>query len=153
MLRRPFVLQKLSRPAAGDWGGLYFGPVSSGSVDHALITFAGGITPVEGGFSSFNAVEIQQADVRLTNSVLEKNADGSEAARNNVRFSNDEATIYVRGAQPVIVNNIIRDGGGAAISINANALNSDLVHDWGRSTGELARTGDFLGESGRVGAQ
>ncbi len=145
-----FVLQKMSRPVAGDWGGLYFGPVSLGSVDHALITYAGGITPVEGGFSSFNAVEIQQADVRLTNSVLEKNADGSEAPRNNVRFNNDEGTIYVRGAQPVIVNNIIRDGGGAAISINANALNSDLVHDWGRNTGELSRTGDFLGNQGAL---
>ena len=34
------------------------------------------------------------------------------------------ATIYVIGAQPVIVNNIIRNNAGDAISINANSLNA-----------------------------
>ena len=34
------------------------------SIDHALITFGGGVTSVAGGFSGFNAVEIHQAEVR-----------------------------------------------------------------------------------------
>ncbi|MEX2142880.1 MAG: NF038122 family metalloprotease [Pirellulales bacterium] len=144
----PFVLTKFVVPEVGDWGGLYFGPVSTGSVDHALITYAGGVTPVEGGFGGFNAVEIQQADVRLTNSVLENNDNGTRAGRNNQRFFNDETTIYVRGSQPVIVGNTIRNNEGAAISTSANALNSDRVHDWGRSTGALGLTGNFPGNFG-----
>src|SRR6185295_2676398 len=36
--------------AAGDWSGLFFGPLSTGSVDHALITFGGGSSTIEGGF-------------------------------------------------------------------------------------------------------
>ncbi|HJS06598.1 MAG TPA: NF038122 family metalloprotease, partial [Pirellulales bacterium] len=148
----PFVLRKIILPAPGDWGGLYFGPVSRGSVDHSLITFAGGTTSVEGGFASFNAVEIQQGDVRITNSFLEDNANGTESGRGVGRFNNDEAVIYVRGAQPTIVGNIFRnnDPGNAtaAISINVNALNSDLNHDLGRSTGPLGRTGDFVGNFG-----
>ena len=144
----PFTLTRFVVPEAGDWGGLYFGPISSGSVDHALITHAGGIIPEEGGFGSFSAVEIQQAEVRITNSVLENNDDGSELSRNNQRFFNDDTTIYVRGAQPVIVGNTIRDNEGAAISTSANSLSSDRVHDWGRSTGALDRTGNFPGNFG-----
>ncbi len=137
----PFVLSETARPAPGDWGGLYFGPVSHGSLDHAVITFAGGTTAVEGGFASFSPVEIQQADVRLTNSVLEENLGGRGAGRGIGRFDNDTSIIYVRAAQPVIVNNIIRNNDtgddAAAISINVNAVNSDGVHDTGRSTGAL----------------
>jgi hypothetical protein len=147
-----FVLTKIITAAPGDWAGLYFGPLSQGSVDHALITMGGGTTRVEGGFASFNAVEIQQADVRLTNSVLEDNASGRGAGRGTGRFDNDFATIYVRGAQPIIVNNVIKDNSpgddAGAISINVNALNSDSVLDLGRSTGALERTGDFLGNFG-----
>ncbi len=99
----PFVLTKIILPVAGDWGGLSFGPVSQASIDHSLITFAGGITRVEGGFASYNAVEIQQADVRLANSVLENNDNGRASGRGLGRFNNDSAVIYVRAAQPVIV--------------------------------------------------
>ena len=50
--------------------------------------------------------------------------------------------IFIRGAQPVIINNVIQDNdtgnplsNTAAISINVNSLNSKQVTDWGRSTG------------------
>jgi len=43
----------------------------------------------------------------------------------------------VRGAQPILVNNVIRDNDGVAISINVNALNSELVVDSGRQTGYI----------------
>lgn len=132
----------------GDWGGLIFNAVSSASIDHALITFAGGQTPLEGNFSVFNAIEVHQARLRLTNSILEKNASGRATDDRNGRGTNKDAVIFVRGAQPIIVNNIIRNNnldrlGSAAptnvISINANALNSDSLQDYGRSTGVSER--------------
>jgi hypothetical protein len=133
-------------PEEGDWGGLFFGPLSIGSVDRALITFAGGSTTIEGGFARFNAVEIHQADVRLANSTLERNAAGGESSNRAGRGSSTPAVIFIRGAQPVIVNNIIQNNdtqpqtGGprkntAAISINVNALNAKFVTDSGRSRG------------------
>ena len=54
----------------GQWGGIFFNAMSTGSLDHVLISFAGGQTPIEGGFDQFAALEIHQADVRLTNSLL-----------------------------------------------------------------------------------
>ena len=132
----------------GDWGGLFFGPLSIGSVDHALITFGGGATTIEGGFAEFDAVEIHQAQVRIANSVLEDNAAGGDTSIRAGRGSATEAVIFIRGAQPVIVNNVIRNNDTiasddpdaplkvtAAISINVNALNAKLVTDLGRSTG------------------
>ena len=41
-----------------------------------LITFAGGDTPIEGGFAYFNPVEIHEAKVRIANTTFEDNADG-----------------------------------------------------------------------------
>ncbi len=147
-----FSLTKTNQPAAGDWAGLVFGPLSHGSLDHALITFGGGTAAVEGGFASFNPVEIQQADVRLVNSVLEVNDGGRSASRGLGRFDNEDAVIYVRAAQPVILNNIIRDNDASedtsAISINVNALNSEAVSDMGRSRGTVDRTSDFVGNRG-----
>ena len=132
----------------GDWGGLFFGPLSIGSVDHALITFGGGATTIEGGFAKFNAIEIHQAQVRVANSTLERNAAGGDSSSRAGRGSTTRAVVFVRGAQPVFVNNIIQNNDTqtllaanevvkttAAISINVNALNAKLVTDQGRSTG------------------
>lgn len=133
-----------SAPVAGDWGGFYFHPTSKGSIDRALITFGGGDTPIEGGFAHFSAVEIRQADVRITNSVLEHNADGFESASDrNGRGVNAASTIFVRGAQPIVVNNIIRDNRGDVISIDANSMSADLLGDRGRSTGAIDRFSTF----------
>jgi len=60
----------------GQWGGLIFNAGSTASIDHALITYGGGRIPIEGDFDQFNAIEVHQADLRLTNSVLENNAAG-----------------------------------------------------------------------------
>lgn len=129
--------------APGDWGGLYIGHSATGSIDHAHIAFAGGLTRVEGSFAQFNAIEVHQGELRLTHSLLENNANGrggqSEPMREG-RGVNDEGAIFVHGAQPVIVGNRIRDTEGergAAININLISLNSELVTDWGRSTGAL----------------
>jgi len=123
--------------APGDWGGIYFSPTSKGSIDHALITYAGGSIPIEGGFDSFNAIEIHQAQVRITNSSLLSNASGKSSGTRNGRGANDAAVIYVIDAQPVLVNNIVQNNQGAAISVNVNSLNNALTPDWGRSTGVI----------------
>ena len=127
----------------GDWSGFFFNPVSTGSFDHATITYAGGISSTEGSFNNFNAVEIYQATVRIADSILERNAGGADSTNRNGRGSNAAAAIYVIGAQPVIVNNIIRNNAGDAIDINANSLNAINVPDWGRQTGALGRFTQF----------
>ncbi|MCA9064142.1 MAG: DVUA0089 family protein, partial [Planctomycetaceae bacterium] len=63
-------------PSPGNWGGLYIGHMGSVSLDYALITFAGGIVPLEGNFAGFNAVEIHQAKARIRNTIFESNASG-----------------------------------------------------------------------------
>jgi hypothetical protein len=135
----------------GDWGGLIFNAGSSASIDHAIITFGGGRIPIEGDLNQFNAIEVHQADFRLTNSVLEENASGLASSTRNGRGMNSEAVVFVRGAQPIIVDNIFRNNtvhdnthtpsrtptGTSMISINANALNSGVQSDYGRTTGRL----------------
>ncbi|MBI2477765.1 MAG: pre-peptidase C-terminal domain-containing protein, partial [Planctomycetia bacterium] len=125
----------VSLGAKGDWSGLMFNHVSSGSIDHALITFAGGSSAIEGTSATFNPIEVHQARLRLANSVVEQNAGVAAGSTRKGRGSNDAATIFVRGAQPIIVNNIIRHNTGSVISINANALNSVELADYGRATG------------------
>ncbi len=75
-----------TQPQAGDWAGLYFGHASSGSVDQAFFAYAGGITKIEGSFTGFNTVEIHQAEVRITNSVFDDNADGMGGQATANRF-------------------------------------------------------------------
>jgi hypothetical protein len=121
----------------GDWGGIYFGPASEGSFDHAQITFAGGFANIEGGADNFNAIEIRQADVRIANSTLADNAGGTATTNRNGRGTNTAATIYVLGAQPVLINNVIENNKGDAINIDANSFTSDITPDPGRSTGAV----------------
>ncbi|MAD79946.1 MAG: hypothetical protein CMJ50_03755, partial [Planctomycetaceae bacterium] len=135
----------------GDWGGLYFGHTASGSIDHALITYAGGVVPLEGDFAAFNAIEIQQADVRIRNSVIEMNDAGTGGSAPSDRFgrlNNSAAAIYVRGSQPVILDNVVRDNDGPAISINANSFNYGLAKDTGRSTGAVDVVRNFFDNQG-----
>jgi hypothetical protein len=136
-----------STPATpGDWGGVFVGHGSSGSLDYNRISFGGGTTRVEGGFSSFNAVEVHQADFRLANSRIEKNASGVLANIQDPsrvgRGTNDEAAIFVRGAQPIVVNNRISDNAGAALHIDVNSLNNTFIQDHGRSVGAIQPGGD-----------
>lgn len=133
-------------PAAGDWGGLFAGPASAVSIDYALLTFGGGTTKIEGTFKAFNILEIHQADVRLAHSVLEQNGTGVGGQGPDDRFGrgfNEAATIYVRGAQPVLLDNLIRDNAARAITINANSFTPDLIDDPGRSTGMVGVAGAF----------
>lgn len=132
----------------GDWGGLAFGPTSSASIDHAIITYGGGPVSIEGGFATFNPLEIRQADVRLTNSYIAHNATGLDTSNREGRLRNQAATVFVRGAQPIIVQNIFDDNQGATIHINVNALHSFLRPDSGRSTGLADRFEQFAVNAG-----
>ncbi|MBT7256111.1 MAG: tandem-95 repeat protein [Planctomycetaceae bacterium] len=132
-------------PAApGNWGGLYAYPGSSISLDNVVVAYAGGVNRIEGDFAGFNAIEIHQANARITNSVFELNANGRAAVGPANRFGrgqNAPSVIFVRNTQPTILNNTIRNNttdqvaNTAAISINANSLNYQLNTDLGRSTG------------------
>jgi len=127
-----------SVPVAGDWGGIYIGHTGSGSFDHVLLSYAGGITELDGDFAAFNAIEIHQAEVRIANSILENNADGRGGTAPVERLGrgrNEAATIFVRGAQPVIIDNTFEGNEGPVVNINVNALNFELNGDTGRTTG------------------
>jgi len=137
-----------STPIPGDWGGIYFGPTSSGSVDQAYIGFAGGAVDVDGHKYNFSPVEIQQAQVRVANSVFEHNTGDIDPGNRDGHGPVSAATMFVRGAQPVIINNVIRDNPSPAISINVNALNSNYVVDWGRSRGETRRVLEYADNRG-----
>ncbi|HUE72938.1 MAG TPA: GEVED domain-containing protein [Pirellulaceae bacterium] len=134
-------------PVAGDWGGLRFNPTAIGSVDWAKLYFGGGSIPIEGGFAPFNLVEIYQADVRIANSFLESSASGQTSQNRAGRGDNADAVIFVRGAQPVIVNNVFRNNDANAISINANAMQATVLADYGRSTGLIGLRGGLFGRT------
>ena len=141
-------------PVAGDWGGLYFAPASQGSIDYAVIAYAGGLTRVEGSFAGFNAVEARQAVLRLTHSILEYNANGrggqAEPTREG-RGVNGEGAVFVRAAQPIIVENIIRNTDGfhsPAVNIDVNSLSQALLTDWGRATGSIRRIAKYQDNHG-----
>ena len=139
---------------AGNWAGIISRHLGEVSIDNAVITFGGGESRIPGGFASFNAIEAYQSSLRLTNSVIENN--GSGAARpgttnRDARGVNEEAVIFVLASQPVILNNAIRNNAvadTAVISIDANAMNTKRVVDYGRSTGSNERESIGLGNFG-----
>ena len=133
----------------GDWGGLYIGNAASASIDYAVIAGAGGTTRVEGGFASFNAIELQQGTLRLANSRLEQNADGrGDLFGDRVgRNDNGSGTVFVRASTPIITNNVFIGGEGAALSFDLNSLSNAEIVDPGRSTGNIDRS-SIIGNSG-----
>ncbi|MEO2018588.1 MAG: hypothetical protein ABGZ53_29910, partial [Fuerstiella sp.] len=121
------------------------------SVDQALITHAGAVVPLESNFAGFNPIEIHQAKGRIRNTVFENNAAGLGGTAPGNRFDlfpHSSGTIFVRGSQPIIIDNIFRDNSGPVININTNALNSDIVTDPGRSTGMVDRQTGYIDNQG-----
>ena len=59
---------------AGQWGGVFVGLNATASLDNVYLGFAGGTTPIEGGFADFNPLEVHRGNLRLANSRLEYNA-------------------------------------------------------------------------------
>ncbi len=140
-----------TRQGVGDWGGLVARHLSSMSIDHALIAFGGGTTSVPGGFAGFSAIEFQQAEGRVANSVIEFNASGvggNLAGSRAGRGANASAAIFVDASQPIIIDNIIRDNLATAINIDADSLKATSRQDVGRQTGDVGIRPGALANSG-----
>jgi large repetitive protein len=138
-------------PAPRDWGGIYMAPTSTLSVDHGRFTYGGGVTRLEGTFKAFNTIELHQAEGRIANSLFEDNADGMGGQGPGTRFgrlSNSPATIFTRGTQPIIINNIFRDNAGSAIRIDVNSMTDQLIGDTGRQTGAAERNVSYIANRG-----
>ncbi len=140
-----------NNPAPRDWGGIYMSPTSQLSVDHARFSYGGGVTKLEGTFRAFNTIELHQADARIANTIFEDNADGTGGQGPGTRLgrlSNSPATIFVRGTQPIIIDNIFRDNVGSAIRIDVNSMTDELIGDIGRQTGLAERDPNYLANRG-----
>ncbi len=95
-------------PAPRNWGGIYASPGSNVSLDHSQVSYAGGITRLDGTFRAFNALEIQQATARVANTLFSFNEDGVGGQGPSTRFGrleNESAVIFVRGSSPIFLNN------------------------------------------------
>ncbi len=130
------------KPKPGSWGGIYVGNSSSASIDQALIAGAGGVTRIDGGFASFNAIEVHQGELRLTNSQVEQIADGRGTVNNDDpnragRSANASGVIFVRGAQPIVIRNDFVAFEGPALSFDVNSFVWNEVSDYGRSRGVI----------------
>ena len=130
-------------PAHGDWAGIYAGPTSSVSIDQAVISYAGGISLIEGGETrGFVPLQLQQAEGRITNTRFEFNDSGQDGAGPVGRFGRLSAapsTIFIRGSQPIIVGNTFVDNDGSIIDIDVDSLDGDRRIDVGRQTGAIER--------------
>jgi hypothetical protein len=130
-------------PSPGDWSGIYAGPNSTVSFDHSTVAYGGGISLLEGGQGrGFAALELQQADGRVTNSRFEFNANaqaGSGPVGRFGRLSVTEATIFVRGSQPTIVGNVFASNDGTIIDIDSDSMGANRKLDLGRQTGTIDR--------------
>lgn len=138
-------------PSPRDWGGIYMAPTSRLSVDYARFAYGGGVTKLEGTFRAFNTIELHQAEGRIANSVFENNANGLGGQGPGTRLgrlSNSDATIFVRGTQPTIIDNVFRDNAGVVIDIDANSMTDDLQTDSGRQTGQADRDPSYLANRG-----
>lgn len=138
-------------PSPRDWGGIYMAPTSRLSVDHAVFSYGGGVTKLEGTFRAFNTIELHQAQGRIANTLFENNADGFGGQGPGTRFgrlSNAQSTIFVRGAQPTIIDNVFRGNAGSVIEIDANSMIDDTMPDLGRQTGAADRDPAYLANRG-----
>jgi len=135
----------------GLWGGIYLAPSSTASIDYALVTFGGNVIPTDGNFAGFNVVEAHQSDLRITNSIFEENRDGTGGTAPASRYgrtANAAGTIFARGSQPILVNNIFRDNSGPVLSINSNSMTTAFQGDYGRSRGTIAAFAGYESNQG-----
>jgi len=87
-------------------------------------------------------LELQQADVRITNSRFEFNDQGQDGAGPAGLFGRlavTESTIMVRGSQPIIVGNTFVDNRGSIIDIDIESMGGNYRRDIGRQTGGIDR--------------
>ena len=135
-----------------DWSGIYASPGSTLQLDHAVFAYAGGSSRIEGTFKSFSPIELQQADSRIAHTLFENNANGiggqgpidrlGRPANENYPLGNNASrgsTLFVRGGQPIVLDNTFQNNAGSAITIDANSMDSVLRGDSGRQSGAIDR--------------
>ena len=135
-----------------DWSGIYASPGSTLQLDYAEFAYAGGSSRIEGTFKSFSPIELQQADARIAHSTFENNSNGiggqgpidrlGRPANENYPLGNNASrgsTLFVRGSQPIILDNVFQNNVGTAITIDANSMDAVLRGDSGRQSGAIDR--------------
>ncbi|MCY2983370.1 MAG: hypothetical protein NTY15_06990 [Planctomycetota bacterium] len=135
-----------------DWSGIYASPGSKLQLDYAEFAYAGGSSRIEGTFKSFSPIELQQADARIAHSLFENNANGiggqgpidrlGRPANENYPLGNNAShgsTLFIRGVQPVILDNVFQNNEGTAVTIDANSMDAVLRGDSGRQSGAIDR--------------
>jgi Bacterial cadherin-like domain/Bacterial Ig domain/Bacterial pre-peptidase C-terminal domain/Dockerin type I domain/GEVED domain len=135
-----------------DWSGIYASPGSKLQLDYAEFAYAGGSSRIEGTFKSFSPIELQQADARIAHSLFENNANGmggqgpidrlGRPANENYPLGNNASrgsTLFIRGTQPVILDNVFQNNAGTAMTIDANSMDAVLRGDTGRQSGAIDR--------------
>ncbi|KAA1257828.1 hypothetical protein LF1_03180 [Rubripirellula obstinata] len=130
-------------PDRGDWSGIYASPNAFVSLDNATIAYGGGVSLITGGQSrGFAALELHQADARVTNSQFQFNEDGQDGSGPVGRFGRlgvAPSTIFVQGSQPTIVGNEFVDNRGSIIDIDVDSMTDERIVDLGRQTGDSDR--------------
>ena len=135
-----------------DWSGIYASPGSTLQLDHAVFAYAGGSSRIEGTFKSFSPIELQQADSRIAHTLFENNANGiggqgpidrlGRPANENYPLGNNlsrGSTLFARGTQPIVLDNVFQNNAGSAITIDANSMDAVLRGDSGRQSGAIDR--------------
>ncbi len=139
-----------SRPAPGNWGGIYVPSGADVTIDNVLIAFGGGVTRLDGTFRSFNVLELQQGTARVANSRFEFNGNGIGGQGPVDRFgrlNNEEAVVFARGTSPIFINNTFENNStngvgllrSSAITLDSNSLDNEFQGDRGRRTGFIDR--------------
>ncbi|MEM9826472.1 MAG: peptidase, partial [Planctomycetota bacterium] len=140
----------VGRIEPGQWGGVYVGQGGSASFDNAVLAGGGGQTRIEGGFASFNVIEVHQGDLRLANSRVEFNDTGVALTGTTTRVGRGEnaaSTVFVLGGAPVVINNEFVSNASSTLSFDVNSFDSTEVRDRGRASGPIDAS-STLGNSG-----
>jgi hypothetical protein len=135
-----------------DWSGIYASPGANVSLDNTVVAYSGGVSRLEGTFKAFSPLQLEQADARIANSVFENNGNGmggqgpidrlGRPANENYPLGNNASrgsTVFIRGSQPIFVNNVFQNNIGTALTIDANSMDAELRGDLGRQSGNVDR--------------
>jgi RHS repeat-associated protein len=85
-----------TKPAAGDWNGVYYDTGSGGTLDHVVVRY--------GGSDQAGDIQVHDANLTLTNSTL---SDSSQAG------------LRLDASSPTVTGDTFQNNGGAAVSMNA----------------------------------
>lgn len=120
-------------PTRGDWGYIYYAPLSNGTIQYATVAFGGGANV--GGNSGALLVDnasptFDHVTVRKSSSDGIRVVSGGPAIHASVIEENAaEGVNYQSGSDVVVDNSQVRNNGGAGIGIYGSGSNSVAVTD------------------------